>query len=79
MIRTAAEARRDDLVYVKLHPQQSKPMRRQIMAVCNDYPNVKISDAGVHDLSQASRVVVTQNSAAAFEALMQKKPVITRA
>ncbi|MGR3344621.1 MAG: capsular polysaccharide export protein, LipB/KpsS family [Paracoccaceae bacterium] len=77
MIRTAAETGRDELVYVKLHPKQCKLMRRQIMAVCNDYPNVKISDASVHDLSQAARVVITQNSAAAFEALMQKKPVIT--
>ena len=77
MIRTAAETRRDGLGYVKLHPMQSKPMRRHIMAMCNDYTNVKISDASVHDLSQASRVVVTQNSAAGFETLMQKKPVIT--
>ena len=77
MIRTTARAQREALVYVKLHPDQSKPVRRQIMAVCNDYTNVKISDASVHDLSQAARVVVTQNSAAGFEALMQKKPVIT--
>jgi hypothetical protein len=77
MIRTTAKAQREALVYVKLHPDQSKAARRHIMAVCNDYPHVKISDASVHDLSQASRVVVTLNSAAAFEALMQKKPVIT--
>ncbi|MGR3660974.1 MAG: capsular polysaccharide export protein, LipB/KpsS family [Paracoccaceae bacterium] len=77
MIRTTAEAHRDALVYVKLHPHHSKRERLRIMAICSDYTNVLISAASVHDLSQAARVVVTQNSAAGFEALMQKKPVIT--
>lgn len=77
MIRTTAEALRDELVYVKAHPHQSKPARRRIMSICSDYTNVQLSEASVHDLTAASRVVVTQNSAAGFEALMQKKPVIT--
>jgi hypothetical protein len=77
MIRTCAEGDRGARVYVKLHPNQSKPARRHIMAICGDYQNVKISDASIHDLNGAARVVVTQNSAAGFEALMQKKPVIT--
>jgi len=77
MIRVAAETRRDELVYVKPHPTQSKVMRRIIMATCSDYTNVKITDASIHDLVDVSRVVVTQNSAAGFEALMQKKTVIT--
>jgi hypothetical protein len=77
MIRTTAEAHRDDLIYVKLHPHHSKMERLRIMAICSDYTHIKISEASVHDLTQAARVVVTQNSAAGFEALMQKKPVIT--
>ena len=77
MIRTVASAERGAPVYVKLHPNQSKAMRRDIMAVCNDYPGVRISDASIHDLIAASEVVVTQNSAAGFEALMQRKPVVT--
>jgi len=77
MIRTTAETRRGDLVHLKLHPEQSKSERRRILSVAADYQNVKFSDASVHDLSAAARVVVTQNSAAGFEALMQRKPVIT--
>ncbi|MGH1367815.1 MAG: hypothetical protein ACRBCL_04305 [Maritimibacter sp.] len=77
IIRTVAEQDRNKLVYVKLHPAQSKPMRREIMTVCQDYQNVQISEASVHDLAAASDVVVSQNSAAGFEALMQKKPVVT--
>lgn len=77
IIRTTAQTKREELVYVKLHPAQSKPERRNIMAIVADYPNLKISDASVHDLSAAAGVVITQNSAAGFEALMQKKPVIT--
>ena len=79
MIRTTAEACCDKLVYVKLHPDQGRPAHKAIIAICNDYTNVKITDASVHDLSSASDVVITQNSAAGFEALMQKKPVITGA
>jgi len=77
MIRSVAEANRDDLIYVKMHPNQSKSEKRRIMAICSDYTNAKITDASVHDLTAVSRVVVTQNSAAGFEALMQKKTVIT--
>lgn len=77
MIRAAAQHRRDRTVYVKLHPHQSKAMRRDILAVCNDYPSIRVSEASVHDLIQASDVVLTQNSAAGFEALMQRKPVVT--
>lgn len=77
MIRTAAETCRDRLIYVKPHPGQSKPMRQQIIAICQDYPNLRLTNASVHDLNAAAGVVVTQNSAAGFEALMQKKPVIT--
>lgn len=77
MIRTVAEHDRSKLVYVKLHPQQSKAARRDLLAVAQDYQNVRVSDASVHDLIEKARVVVTQNSAAGFEALMQKKTVVT--
>ncbi len=77
MIRTAAEYDRAKLVYVKLHPAQSKAARRDLIAVAQDYQNVTVSEASVHDLIEKSRVVITQNSAAGFEALMQKKTVVT--
>jgi len=38
---------------------------------------VQVSEASVHDLIEKSRVVITQNSSTGFEALMQKKTVIT--
>ncbi len=77
MIRTTAATCADEKVYVKPHPQQSKYVRKAIMDVAADYQNVTISDASVHDLTEASRMVVTQNSAAGYEALMQKRCVIT--
>ncbi len=77
MIRISAVTCKDDLVYVKPHPSQSKPFRKAIMEVAADYQNVIVSDASLHDLIEASRVVVTQNSAAGFEALMHKRCVIT--
>ena len=77
MLRTTAETHPDRIVYVKVHPNQSKPMRQQIIAICQDYPNLQMTNASVHDLNGASDVIVTHNSAAGFEALMQRKPVIT--
>ena len=77
MIRVTATTCRDELVYVKPHPNQSKTRRKEIMDIAADYQNVIVSEASVHDLTDASRMVVTQNSAAGFEALMQKRCVIT--
>ncbi len=77
MIRAVAEHETERTIYVKPHPLQSKPMRRDIMAVAADYANVEVIEASVHDLIGVSDVVVTQNSRAGFEALMQRKPVIT--
>lgn len=77
MIETASTYDKDALVYVKPHPNQSKATRRRILETCEDYPNVKTTDASIHDLIEASRVVITQNSTTGFEALMQRKPVIT--
>ncbi len=77
MIRTAAEFDPKATVYVKLSLEHLKDERRHIMAVTQDYPNVKLSEASVHDLVEASDLVITQNATAGFEALMQKCPVIT--
>lgn len=77
MIGTASTYDRNAVVYVKPHPDQSKADRRRLLEFCEDYPNVKLSDASIHDLIEAARVVITQNSTTGFEALMQKKPVIT--
>lgn len=77
MIRVTASTCAGEKVYVKPHPNQSKAVRKAIMDVAADYQNVIVSDASIHDLTDASRMVVTQNSAAGFEALMQKRCVIT--
>ncbi len=58
-------------------PSSRKPTRKAIMDIVADYQNVTVSDASIHDLIEASRCVVTQNSAAGFEALMQRRCVIT--
>jgi len=77
MIRTVAEHDRRAPIYVKLHPRHTKPTRVALMAVAQDYRNVTISEDSVHDLIEAAEMVVTQNSDAGFEALLQKKPVVT--
>ena len=77
IIRNAARAAGGGIVYVKCHPDQSEVMRGKIEALCEKDPNLRLSEASVHDLVAASGVVITQNSAAGFEALLQHKPVVT--
>lgn len=77
MITTTANHRRDGLVYVKLHPRQTRVSRQRVIDLCGDIANVRVSEASVHDLIAASAMVVTQNSTVGFEALMQKRPVVT--
>ena len=77
MLRVAAETAKGARVYVKLHPAQEADTVARVRALAADWPNVVISAASIHDLTAAATVVVTQNSAAGFEALLQKKPVIT--
>lgn len=74
MIRTAA---RQGTVYVKLHPAQKPQTAAAVRDLAEEMPQITLSTASIHDLVAAAEVVVTQNSAAGFEALMQKKPVIT--
>lgn len=76
MIRFAATGTRDG-IYVKFHPMQSQESQRRFKKSFQRYDNVQVSDRSIHDLSAVSEIVITQNSAAGFEALMQKKPVIT--
>ena len=77
MVRNTARAAQGGRVYLKPHPLQSDAMRARVEKVAEADPCIVISDASVHDLVQASDWVVTQNSAPGFEALMQRKPVIT--
>lgn len=77
MIAASSRYDRDALVYVKPHPYQTQGDRKRLLDFCEDFPNVKLTDASIHDLIEASRVVVTHNSSVGFEALMQRKPVIT--
>lgn len=64
-------------VYVKLHPAQSPRFRTRFLALCDAFDNVVVTEHSLHDLIAASEVVVSQNSAAGFEALLHKTPVIT--
>lgn len=77
MLRLTARAAEGALVYVKPHPAQGARMAAVIAAQVARFGNLKVSQASIHDLTAASARVVTQNSAAGFEALLQRKPVIT--
>ncbi|MEL6913948.1 MAG: hypothetical protein AAFP13_05570 [Pseudomonadota bacterium] len=77
MIRNAARAAGGGIVYVKPHPTQSEGMRRRIDLLADNDPNIRVSEASIHDLIAASDWVISQNSAAGFEALMQRKKIIT--
>lgn len=77
MLRVTATTLPNEKIYVKPPQKQPKSDRRAIMDLVADYPNICISDASNHDIIAASRTIVTQNSDAGFEALMQKRCVIT--
>ncbi len=77
MIRNAGRAAQGGTVYVKPHPYQRAETLEKIEEQANGDPNIILTDASVHDLIDASDVVITQNSAAGFEALLHKKKVIT--
>lgn len=77
MLTTTLTALAGQRVYVKPHPDQSPDSLARVRAILSDHPAAQISTASLHDLIAASAMVVTQNSAAGFEALMQRKPVIT--
>lgn len=76
MIRASANAV-DGLCYVKPHPLLNAEQRAWLGRVCARLPNIRVVDASIHDIIRASAVVVSQNSAVGFEALMHRKPVIT--
>lgn len=76
MIRYTALAI-NGLVYVKLHPKQADRTKKLVLQLCSELPNVVVADANVHDLIETSSVIVSQNSAVGFEALMYRKPVVT--
>lgn len=76
MIRAAAGAVQGRC-YVKPHPLMTDEQRTWLGKLCGRLPNATIVDASVHDIIRASNVIVSQNSAVGFEALMHHKPVIT--
>ncbi|WP_039019706.1 hypothetical protein [Halocynthiibacter namhaensis] len=63
-------------VYVKLHPLHNEAAKQTLRDICARFANAVLSDASVHDLIAASNMVISQNSAVGFEALMHKKPVL---
>lgn len=77
MLRVTAEAAQGAPVLVKLHPAQSPDTAARLTALAASLPGVTITAASLHDIAAAARVIVTQNSAAGFEALVQHRPVIT--
>ena len=76
MVRAAAGATQG-LCYVKPHPLMTEEQRSWLAKLCGRLPNATLVDASVHDIIRASNVIVSQNSAVGFEALMHRKPVIT--
>lgn len=76
IIHNAARAAKGK-VYVKLHPILRPEAAERIVAQCAELPNVELVDASIHDVISVSQVIVSQNSAVGFEALMQKKAVLT--
>lgn len=62
---------------VRPHPAMSPPGLAALRAGIARWPNLAETQAGVHDIAAAARVVVTQTSAAGFEALMQGARVVT--
>lgn len=77
MLRVTAAAAEGAPVLVKLHPAQSADTAARLTALAATLPGVQITAASLHDIAAAARVIVTQNSAAGFEALVQHRPVIT--
>lgn len=77
MVSTVARVLDGARVYVKPHPDTTPSGLVSIQNLCAEYANIEVSNASIHDLTAASSLVVTQNSAAGFEALMQKNTVIT--
>ncbi|MEO0664647.1 MAG: hypothetical protein AAFY97_02820 [Pseudomonadota bacterium] len=76
MVRNAARAAGGGIVYVKPHPTQSEGMRKRLERIADSDPNIRLSDASIHDLIEKSDWVISQNSAAGFEALMQRKRLV---
>jgi hypothetical protein len=77
ILRIVARRAEGARVYVKPHPKQGSNMAKTIATQVARFGNLELTSASIHDLSAASARVVTQNSAAGFEALMQRKSVIT--
>ncbi|MGR3491741.1 MAG: capsular polysaccharide export protein, LipB/KpsS family [Shimia sp.] len=76
MIRNTARGAQGGKVYVKPHPYQDAEAGAALERVAASDPNVVLTDASIHDLIAVSDCVVTQSSAAGFEALMHRKHVI---
>lgn len=64
-------------VTVKLHPHQRHETVKAIKDLLAQFPHAVLCTASVHDQIAAAEIIVTQNSTAGFEALMQRKPIIT--
>jgi hypothetical protein len=62
---------------IKPHPAMSPSGLTQVRTGMAPWPNLTETQASVHDIAAAARVVVTQTSAAGFEALMQGARVVT--
>ena len=73
----AAAGLNEGNVYVKLHPVQDAQTTRKLLTHCRQFKNVIVTKAHVFDIIAASEVIVSQNSAVGFEALMFRKPVVT--
>ncbi len=74
---TAAARASPGPVLVRLHPRQKPARAARIRALAATLPDVTVTDAPAASVIDAAGLIVTQNSATGFEALVRRKPVIT--
>jgi hypothetical protein len=75
ILRVLGQAGRPALV--KPHPAAGATGRAALRRAMAAWPHLTETEASLHDIAAAARVVVTQTSAAGFEALMHGARVVT--
>lgn len=67
----------ETVLVVKPHPKSDKVNTKELIALRNTYPTLKIiEDANIWDLIEISDLVISINSTVAFETLLKSKKVI---
>lgn len=77
LLGTVADACAGGLVLVKLHPRQKPERAALVRRIVAARPGLTLTEASVHDVVAAAAVTVCQSSATGFEALLQRRAVIS--